>query len=378
MRLFLSWCLFLFLYFGWYHFLIQDTFAQEAISSITLEKNNSKIFSSRISAALLKQETLGTLDISFYSSKNIKLKKDKRGYTLWVAPGIYTGTGVMLLRTKNQEKEILIWVEIPQKSPTDFNIFWDVFDVHLQEKALSCEISATADILSTLLGKKISEQSLLDILPKSSYYNALPLKNGTNTLWGNPQEGFVWYIDNSWSIIAKQKLMTGYGVYEKPIASVYQSFWLKTQILTQELHSSDYTKEEHLSYLLQKLSLWDMVQLWGDWCTKEEYDDGILSSKNELTPSNAILGISAKNSCYNIGEARELKWNYIDKNGKEKEHIWLDGEHAFILLGWKWDIKNPSHIRVWDTDTWYHIYPLREWMRKWEKMQYRSIVIEKL
>ena len=64
-----------------------------------------------------------------------------------------------------------------------------------------------------------------------------------------------------------------------------------------------------------------MVQLWADWCTKEDYDDGILSSKNELTHEKAKLGISAKNTCYNVDEARELRWNYMDENGRKKEHI---------------------------------------------------------
>jgi hypothetical protein len=38
---------------------------------------------------------------------------------------------------------------------------------------------------------------------------------------------------------------------------------------------------------------------------------------------------------------------------------------------------SPTHIRVWDTDTGYHLYPVVEWMRKWEAMDYRSIIISK-
>ncbi len=63
-----------------------------------------------------------------------------------------------------------------------------------------------------------------------------------------------------------------------------------------------------------------MVQLWGDWCTKEEYDDG---------------PIGARNTCYNVDEVRTLTWQYTDSLGTLQTHIGLAGEHAFILLGWK-------------------------------------------
>jgi hypothetical protein len=46
---------------------------------------------------------------------------------------------------------------------------------HIQEMSLSCEISATADILSFLLSKKISEKELLKKLNKSDY-NKFPHK----------------------------------------------------------------------------------------------------------------------------------------------------------------------------------------------------------
>ncbi len=99
-----------------------------------------------------------------------------------------------------------------------------MFQLHLQEKALSCESSASADILATLIGKKVLETEVISLLPKSNFYNKLPEKRGSQTLWGNPQEGFVGHIENTGSIIAKQNQMTGYGVYEKPMALLYQSF----------------------------------------------------------------------------------------------------------------------------------------------------------
>lgn len=83
-----------------------------------------------------------------------------------------------------------------------------MYRLSLQERSLSCESSATSLILSTLLGKEIKEAQVIEVLPKSNYYEKVPEKNGETYIWGNPQEGFVGYIGHTGSIIAKQKLMT--------------------------------------------------------------------------------------------------------------------------------------------------------------------------
>lgn len=340
-----------------------------------ITQNNSSLFSPKLSRSLRELETRWVIDIDLISQKNIQLKKEKNTYKIWAAPGIKNGTWILQIHYKENSFPLNISLKLPKKSETDFSLFWDMYRFSLQEQSLSCESNATSLILSTLLWKEIPEAEVIQTLPKSTYYGILPEKNGKSYLWWNPQEGFVGYIGHTGSIIAKQKLMTGYGVYEKPIAKIFQQYGFKTQILTQGIHSSAFTKYEHLTTLLEHIQEGNMVQLWADWCTKESYDDGILSSKNELTQDTAKLGISAKNTCYNVDEARELRWSYMDENGRKKEHIWLDGQHAFVLLGWKWDIKKPTHIRVWDTDTGYHSYETVEWMRKWEKMDYKSLVI---
>jgi hypothetical protein len=81
--------------------------------------------------------------------------------------------------------------------------------------------------------------------------------------------------------------MTGYGVYEAPISDVYQDYGFKTQIFNISNHTKTITPNIHLQYLLKKLEAGSMVQLWGDWCTTLEYDDGILDNKtgvNSLQP----------------------------------------------------------------------------------------------
>lgn len=295
---------------------------------------------------------------------------------IWVPAGTQTGTGNLVLSYKEKEFLFPIEIDIPEQSDTDFNIRNSLFQKNLQQRALSCESSATSDILSTLLGENITENTVVSLLPKSTYYNKLPEKTSDWIIWGNPREGFVWYIDDTSGVNAKQATMTGYGVYEYPITQVYQYYWLKTEILNKQAHYYEFTPNNHLSYLLEHLQKWNMVQLWGDWCTDFFYEDGTISSE-KITNSLAQNGVSGKNECYNVAEPRTLSWKYYNAQWVLTYHEGLDGQHAFVLLGWKGDIQNPSHIRVWDTNTGYHEYDLKEWMRKWKAMDYRSVVIYK-
>ena len=119
-----------------------------------------------------------------------------------------------------------------KKDFLDYSITQDMFQLSLQEKSLSCESSATSDIIASLYWKSIHENEIIQALPKSLYYQALPEKHPDGiTIWGNPHIWFVGYINHSGDILAKQKLMTGYGVYEAPIAEVYKKIGLNTQIL---------------------------------------------------------------------------------------------------------------------------------------------------
>ena len=310
---------------------------------------------------------------------DIDLQLIERDWNLvfWFPVGLQSGTWNLHISLWN--KDIFIPLEIHlQKEATDFNIVEDMFQLSLQKKSLSCESAAASDIIASMLWKSIDEDEIIATLPKDQYFNSLPEVHPWNiTIWGNPNTSFVWYIDHTSETQAKQRLITGYGVYEWPIAQVYQKYWFQTEILNRAIHTPLFNETDHLNYVLKKLFSWSMVQLWGDWCTREAYDDGILDSKNDFYSRDIWTRINAKNTCYNVDDARELRWKYYNDRWELVDHIWLDGEHAFILLWWKGDISNPTHIRVWDTDTGYHIYPLEEWMRKWEAMDYRSIIISK-
>ena len=118
-----------------------------------------------------------------------------------------------------------------------------------------------------------------------------------------------------------------------------------------------------------------MVQLWWDWCTNPIFEDWIID-KTEIDAKKVALWYSWKNYCSTFKKERKLEWYYKDWE-LYKKHIGLIWEHAFYLLWFEWKIDNPSKIIVWDTDTWYHKYDIKEWMRKWGRMDYRSIIISK-
>lgn len=232
----------------------------------------------------------------------------------------------------------------------------------IQNKSLSCEISATADILSYLLHKNVTEDNLLKFLDKSEY-KKLPKIINWKKYWWNPNIGYVWYIHKlpNWEK-ARQRKMTGYWVLEKPIKKIFDKYWFKTKIINKFSYNSIFSKKEHLKLILKELEKWNMVQLWWDICTNPKYYN------------------NKEHKCYHNwkpswNQNRSLIWYYKDQNWKEKKYVWLNWEHAFYLLWYKWEIDNPTYIIVWDTYTWKHTYPTNEWMRKWQKMQYRSIII---
>jgi len=228
----------------------------------------------------------------------------------------------------------------------------------IQEKSLSCESSATADILSSLSWKNYNEDFVINLLDKD-FYNQKPTSYNWKRVWGNPNKWFVGYIDrlSSWKK-AQQFNYTGYWVLESPIAKVFKSIWYNTKIINDTMYNSSYKEKEHLKELFIELINWNRVQLWGDYCTNPKEDNW------------------TKNYCNLWEKDRKLSWRYKDGENY-KEYVWLSGEHAFYLLWFEWNIESPSKIIVWDTYTWKHSYSLKEWKRKWNLMQNRSVIIYK-
>jgi hypothetical protein len=151
--------------------------------------------------------------------------------------------------------------------------------------------------------------------------------------------------------------MTWYWVLEKPIANIFKDFGLETKIITNKDYNENYNKYDHLTEILQSINNWNMVQLWWDYCTNPLYED-----------------TANKNKCINFSRDRTIEW-YYNEDWKLIKHEWLIWEHAFYLLWYKWWVENPSDIIVWDTQTGKHTFPIKEWLRKWDLMQNRSIII---
>jgi len=227
-----------------------------------------------------------------------------------------------------------------------------------QLRALSCEISVASDILARHTGRQISEDYLLEKIEKSAY-NQLPKKVDGKLIWWNPNLWFVGNIDRLKNgVKASQWNMTGYWVLERPIAKLYEDYGFETRIITEKSHIASFDKNDHLTLLLESLEDGDSVQLWWDYCTTPEFED-----------------TKKKNKCASLNKQRKISWYYKDINGDLVKHEWLAGEHAFFLLGYTWSKHSPKKIIVWDSRTGKHSYKTEEWMRKWERMQYRSIIV---
>ncbi|MDD3303017.1 MAG: hypothetical protein PHN31_05645 [Candidatus Gracilibacteria bacterium] len=243
----------------------------------------------------------------------------------------------------------------------------------LQQKVYSCEISVTSDILSTIKKENITEDELIEKIDKSKFDETASYSNGIR-MWGNPDEGFVGYIDkDSKGKSASQRNLTGYGVYEKPIEKLYNSYGLKTEIINNTNYTSDFGPKQHLNKILTEFSSGNYVQLWGDICTTSDYDDGELEL-SDIKQEDVDNGKNAKNSCWSFGQDRKIVW-YYEEDGKLIKHQGLIGEHNFYLLGYEGELENPTNIIIWDASTGKHIYPIDEWLRKWEEMDFRSIII---
>ena len=227
-----------------------------------------------------------------------------------------------------------------------------------QQRALSCEISIASDILARHTNRRVTEDYLLTKIEKSAY-GELPEVVDGKTIWWNPNAWFVWNIDKiAWWEKANQWKMTGYWVLEKPIQKLYEEFGLQTKIITKKSHRSSFDANNHLTLLIENLEKWNSVQLWGDYCTTPEYED-----------------TDKKNTCKTLNDDRTREWYYYDEYNNLVKHTGLAWEHAFFLLWYTGSKYNPQEVIVWDSQTGKHSYKKKEWMRKWEMMQYRSIII---
>ena len=232
-----------------------------------------------------------------------------------------------------------------------------LYKLELQKYSLSCEISAVRTVLSRWNIDMSEEEIFWNIPHFSDVYSGW--------IWWDPDKEFVWYITGG------QMKKTGYGVYPRALFTSIENI-ASWEIYDEGKLSSNMTSENvFLTYLLRKIETWSSVILWWDWCTEKQYEDGILEKNHKKIMR--FFPLAGKNSCTRNMEERNMKWT----TPAWKDIYWVSGEHTFILLWYIGMIENPSHIIVWDTDTGRHIYPREEWLRKWEFLWYRSLVMSR-
>lgn len=245
----------------------------------------------------------------------------------------------------------------------------------LQTKELSCESSATSDIVSAIKWINVNEDDIIWKLPKSDFYGKIGWWVGKNRLWWDPDQWFVWYIDKYKGHGALQYAFEWYGVYEKPIQKVYAAYWIQSETVNMyDWNNLWLDANKHLKKILTSLTEWSYVQLWWDTCTYKGFDDWQLKNVNQALVDKWYNWV---NNCLYPYSSRIVSWYAYGTDWMLKKVNWLNWEHAFYLLWYKGGVENPTHVIVWDTHTGKHTYKTEEWMRKWAKMEYRSVITKK-
>ncbi len=307
--------------------------------------------------------TINTASASTYTEEVSSLRK-----VLRIDRTIRSSTGDILREQKARARLLIstsarignIWDTWNLVPTTDKTLS---YTLTLQQYALSCEIAAMKSIYWAL-GYPRTEEQIIRTLP----FHNKPYNTADGT-WGDPDIEFVWLIDGS------QSKKTWYGIYESAIAKNFHNELsadipaLRTEAWNEFTRPGEYDDKEHLTHLLESLDSGKHVILWGDWCTNPVYEDGILDRDKKTIAR--LFPISWKNTCKNWYINRDFTW----KTPGWKEVVAFNWDHVFVLLWYIGTSTSPSHIIVWDTDTGRHIYPTSEWIRKWDHIENRSLVV---
>lgn len=279
--------------------------------------------------------------------------------------------------------------------------------ISAQKYELSCEINIASIVYNTLLSKWLTEDEIIATLKTSSPYinkqsQQISVNNWQKTknkwtevkeeglpknkedkefysykelmewdyIWWDPDKWFVWEVN--WS----QRKMTGYWVNEKPLIKFYNKNKLITGHINKDTMLST-SPEQVLIYLLKQVQEWKMVQLWWDYCSLEKKEDATLwrwkISNEELSQKKW-----RRNTCNKRAfENRRIYWYAPTENNMYYKVDTIIWEHNFLLLWYKSDWEKLTHIKVYDSYTWYHTYSTEEWLRKWSLLDYRTLIISK-
>jgi hypothetical protein len=250
-------------------------------------------------------------------------------------------------------------------APTTMNVWrhapaYDItrsYIPYLQKYNLSCELAALSMLLGSIWVPTSEDAIYRDIPHDMSVY--------TGGVWWDPDREFVGYLTGS------QRFLTGYGVHGAPLQTYLASRGYRSTLSSDLEYMSGMTSLTHLRDLIIAIENSKRVMLWWDYCTLWEYEDGIVSRYDTMLMQK--FPISGKNNCARDIWDRRISWTTPLKKNIET----INGEHAFVLLGYIGTRDTPTHIIVWDTATGRHIYETSEWLRKWSLMNNRSLTLER-
>lgn len=199
----------------------------------------------------------------------------------------------------------------PIDRETDLNIYLDV-PFHRQEHSLSCEIASLKMVLE-YHGDDISESELIS---KLAVDTSGPRQGN---IWGNPEKGFVGSIDG-------EMPLTGYGVYEKPIADVASQY-----------RDAKPLNNATLQEILDEVSRGRPVIVWA-----------------------------------HISGGRDVSWTTPE--GEDIKAIY--GEHARVLVGFTGSIDDPGTLFFMDPLYGRVSMSKESFIKNWQKLDNRAVFVE--
>jgi len=158
--------------------------------------------------------------------------------------------------------------------------------VHKQEHSLSCEI-ATLKMALNFYGLEVEELELQEKL----LFETKDPRDLAGNIWGDPNIGFVGDIDGTMP-------NSGYGVYEKPIADIAQSY-----------RKAEALQNTSIQNILEQVTQGHPVIIWGT-----------------------------------LGDPKDISWKTAE--GKEIKAVF--GEHTRVVIGYSGTVNEPKEIFLID------------------------------
>ncbi|MEI8337602.1 MAG: C39 family peptidase [bacterium] len=189
---------------------------------------------------------------------------------------------------------------------------------YYQKYSLSCEI-ASLKLALDYKGINVSEDTLISNLPFATKEPAKIDPLTGQTIWGDPNKGFVGNINGKMPT-------TGYGVYEKPILNVALNYRINSGLLA----------TSSIFYLLQEVKNGNPVVVWGS-----------------------------------VTSGVDISWH--DQFGNLIKAV--GGEHARVVVGFNGPIDAPTAILIIDPVYGKIQMPISDFIRDWALLGNKAVVV---